>query len=47
MEPPAAGLPEARLASVILGFGPEARIPFGFGYLAPEREQRFARDQSL
>ena len=42
MEPPAAGLPEARLASVILGFGPEARIPFGFGYLAPEREQRFA-----
>ena len=25
-----------------MGFGPEAEIPFGFGYLAPEREGRFA-----
>ena len=40
--PPAAELPEARLASVLLGFGPEAQIPFGFGYLAPEQEGRFA-----
>lgn len=39
---PLAAIPEARILSVLLGFGPEARIPFGFGYLAPEREQRFA-----
>ncbi len=40
--PPAPSLPEARIDSVLLGFGPEADIPFGFGYLAPEQEGRFA-----
>lgn len=40
--PPAPALPEARIHSVLLGFGPEAAIPFGFGYLAPEQEGRFA-----
>jgi oxygen-dependent protoporphyrinogen oxidase len=25
-----------------MGFGPGADIPFGFGYLAPEQEKRFA-----
>lgn len=39
---PAQSLPEARIFSVLLGFGPEAEIPFGFGYLAPEQEKRFA-----
>ncbi|MEW6219262.1 MAG: protoporphyrinogen oxidase [Thermodesulfobacteriota bacterium] len=40
--PPVAAVPEARLANVVMGFGPEAQVPFGFGYLAPEEEQRFA-----
>ena len=40
--PPMAAIPEARILSVLLGFDQRARIPFGFGYLAPEREQRFA-----
>lgn len=40
--PPTESLPEARIDSVLLGFGPEAAIPFGFGYLAPEQEKRFA-----
>jgi oxygen-dependent protoporphyrinogen oxidase len=40
--PPLAVVPEARILSVLLGFDQRAQIPFGFGYLAPEREQRFA-----
>ncbi|HSR36191.1 MAG TPA: FAD-dependent oxidoreductase, partial [Desulfurivibrionaceae bacterium] len=41
--PPVAAIPEARIATVALGFkAATARIPYGFGYLAPEREQRFA-----
>ena len=40
--PPLPALPEARLANVVLGFTDTAKIPFGFGYLAPEKEQRFA-----
>ncbi|OGQ95367.1 MAG: protoporphyrinogen oxidase [Deltaproteobacteria bacterium RIFOXYD12_FULL_57_12] len=42
MTPPVERLPEARIANVVMGFGSPAEIPFGFGYLAPEREQRFA-----
>jgi len=42
MPPPLAAIPEARILSVLLGFDHRARIPFGFGYLAPEQEQRFA-----
>ena len=42
LPPPMAAVPEARILSVVLGFDQRAQIPFGFGYLAPEREQRFA-----
>lgn len=40
--PPMDHLAEARIATVALGFTEQANIPFGFGYLAPESEQRFA-----
>ncbi|MHB8791234.1 MAG: protoporphyrinogen oxidase [Desulfobulbaceae bacterium] len=40
--PPLPSLPEARIATIALGFTDKARVPFGFGYLAPEREGRFA-----
>lgn len=39
---PVQGVAEARLANVALGFGPEAKIPFGFGYLTSKQEGRFA-----
>jgi oxygen-dependent protoporphyrinogen oxidase len=39
--PPLNSIPEARLATVALGFSDKAEIPFGFGYLAPESEKRF------
>ncbi|MGW8161179.1 MAG: protoporphyrinogen/coproporphyrinogen oxidase, partial [Desulfobulbales bacterium] len=39
---PFASIPEARIVTVAMGFGPTAEIPFGFGYLAPEQEKRFA-----
>ena len=39
--PPLSEIPEARIASVLLGFKKNAVIPAGFGYLAPEEEQRF------
>jgi oxygen-dependent protoporphyrinogen oxidase len=42
-EPPMQSIPEAKLATVALGFAADkAKVPFGFGYLAPEQEQRFA-----
>ncbi len=41
-KPPLASVPEARIATVALGFDDTAKIPFGFGFLAPESEQRFA-----
>jgi oxygen-dependent protoporphyrinogen oxidase len=40
--PPFKQIPEARIATVVMGFTEAARIPFGFGYLAPEQEKRFA-----
>nr|WP_321466136.1 protoporphyrinogen oxidase [uncultured Desulfobulbus sp.] len=40
--PPQTVLPEARILSVLMGFDDTAKIPFGFGYLAPEKEGRFA-----
>jgi oxygen-dependent protoporphyrinogen oxidase len=40
--PPVSVIPGARIANVVLVFGPEARVPRGFGYLAPESEKRFA-----
>lgn len=41
-KPPIPAVPEARIANVVMGFGAEAQVPRGFGYLAPEREGRFA-----
>jgi oxygen-dependent protoporphyrinogen oxidase len=40
--PPLKKIPEARIATVVMGFPDTAQIPFGFGYLAPEQEKRFA-----
>lgn len=40
--PPMPKVPEARIATIALGFTDKAQVPFGFGYLAPEREKRFA-----
>lgn len=41
--PPVSAIPEAKIATVALGFRrEEAEIPAGFGYLAPEWEGRFA-----
>jgi oxygen-dependent protoporphyrinogen oxidase len=39
--PPLQQIPEARIATVVMGFTEAAQIPFGFGYLAPEQENRF------
>ena len=41
-KPPLESIPEARIVTVAMGFGESANIPFGFGYLAPEQEKRFA-----
>jgi len=40
--PPVTAVPEAAIVNVVMGFTDRARIPFGFGYLAPEQEKRFA-----
>ena len=40
--PPLREVPEVRIATVALGFTDKAQVPFGFGYLAPESEKRFA-----
>lgn len=39
---PAQSVPEAMLYNIVMGFGEDAKIPFGFGYLAPKSENRFA-----
>ena len=39
-EPPLKKIPEAWIATVVFGFD-QAALPPGFGYLNPEREQRF------
>ncbi len=39
---PVESVPEAELINVVMGFGPAAKVPFGFGYLAPRTENRFA-----
>ncbi len=39
--PPVQAIAEAKIATVLFGFSRDANIPFGFGYLAPEKEQRF------
>ena len=40
--PPVPRVAEARIVNVLLGFSDRVKIPYGFGYLAPERENRFA-----
>jgi oxygen-dependent protoporphyrinogen oxidase len=40
--PPVTSIPEANIVTVVLGFTNQAKIPFGFGFLAPEQEKRFA-----
>ncbi|RUM45103.1 MAG: protoporphyrinogen oxidase [Desulfocapsa sp.] len=39
--PPQATIPEAQIITIALGFGKDATLPPGFGYLSPEREKRF------
>ncbi len=39
--PPQSAIPEARIITIGLGFSNEASLPPGFGYLSPERENRF------
>jgi len=42
-KPPISNVPECKIVTVALGFPTaHADVPFGFGYLAPEREKRFA-----
>ncbi|MFZ5774179.1 MAG: protoporphyrinogen oxidase [Thermodesulfobacteriota bacterium] len=41
-QPPLAAVPTAGIATVALGYADSAQVPAGFGYLAPEREGRFA-----
>ncbi len=38
---PQTSIPEARIVTIALGFGPSSTLPPGFGYLAPEQEGRF------
>lgn len=40
--PPQPRVPVAKIVTVVLGFSDAAKVPYGFGYLAPERESRFA-----
>lgn len=39
--PPQPGIPEAEIINIALGFGRDATLPPGFGYLSPEQENRF------
>ncbi|MCJ7602477.1 MAG: FAD-dependent oxidoreductase, partial [Desulfobulbaceae bacterium] len=34
-------IPVSRICNVVLGFDASAKVPYGFGYLAPECERRF------
>ena len=40
-KPPIAQIPVSRICNVVLGFEASAKVPYGFGYLAPESEKRF------
>ncbi len=40
--PPLSAMPEAEIVTVVFGFGPGSSLPPGFGYLIPEKEQRFS-----
>ncbi|MBI5559099.1 MAG: protoporphyrinogen oxidase [Deltaproteobacteria bacterium] len=39
--PPLAEIPVSRICNVVLGYDGAAKVPHGFGYLAPECEKRF------
>lgn len=39
--PPVSCVPVSKIINVVLGFSSSAKVPYGFGYLAPEREGRF------
>ncbi|MDD5757849.1 MAG: protoporphyrinogen oxidase [Desulfobulbaceae bacterium] len=39
--PPLACVPVSKIINVVLGFSGSAKVPYGFGYLSPERENRF------
>ncbi len=39
--PPVSCLPVSRIVNVVMGLSGRAKVPYGFGYLAPEREGRF------
>lgn len=39
--PPMTSIPEAKIITIAMGFGAEASLPPGFGYLTPEQEKRF------
>ncbi|MBU2515356.1 protoporphyrinogen oxidase [bacterium] len=41
-KPPRKSVNEAVVYNVVFGFDSEVKIPFGFGYLAPKSEKRFA-----
>ena len=38
---PQTTIPEGKIVTIALGFGKDASLPPGFGYLAPEQEKRF------
>lgn len=40
-KPPQENIPEAQIITIALGFGKDATLPPGFGYLSPEQEKRF------
>lgn len=39
--PPVTCVPVSKIINVVMGFAGSAKVPYGFGYLAPEREKRF------
>jgi len=39
--PPITCVPVSKIINVVMGFSGSAKVPYGFGYLAPERENRF------
>lgn len=41
-KPPVPEIPVAKIINVTMAFSESAQIPYGFGYLAPEQEKRFA-----
>lgn len=40
-KPPVEEIPVSRIINVVMGFTDTAKVPYGFGYLSPERENRF------